>query len=365
VLHIVWSAHFGGIEKLVLEVCQEQLQSSSVEPALYFPRYQGEMLPLFQASGLPIEKGSFNKGLELSQKHYKEAKTIFAKYDVLHFHVFNPILAQAAIGLKKILVYTEHGNFGFGRKSSKTDKLLMWLRARFIRKHVGKLLFNSHFSQEHARSIMNLNGVDQQVLYNGVRLPEPNLKSDKSLAMACSGHFVIGTAARFATFKRIELLLESFSKMPEKEQCKLLLVGDGPLKARLEAVVRERSLQNQVIFTGYLPKVQEATSLMHVFAIPSQNEPFGLTVIEMMGQGTPVVAMSDGGGARELLAMSEPENICVDTDAMAQRFSFYFNNREQISQGADRRTTFAQDFTIEKHTAQLAELYESLNNVRN
>ena len=104
---------------------------------------------------------------------------------------------------------------------------------------------------------------------------------------------------------------------------------------------------------------------MHVFAIPSQNEPFGLTVIEMMGQGTPVVAMSDGGGARELLAMSEPENICVDTDAMAQRFSFYFNNREQISQGADRRTTFAQDFTIEKHTAQLAELYESLNNVRN
>lgn len=365
VLHIVWSAHFGGIEKLVLEVCEEQLQSENISPAVYFPRFQGEMLPLFKATGVRIEEGNFKKGLELSRKHFKQAKSVFTQYDVLHFHVFNPILAQAATGLRKMLIYTEHGNFGFGRKSSRADKLLMWLRARFLRKHVNKLLFNSHFSQKHAQNIMNLEGVDQQVLYNGVRLPETNLKRDEALHKACSGYFVIGTAARFAAFKRIELLLESFSKMPEKEQCKLLLVGDGPLRARLEALAKELSLQDQVIFTGYRSNVQEVTALMDVFAIPSQNEPFGLTVIEMMGQGTPVIAMSDGGGARELLAMSEPNNISADTNEMAKRFSFYFNNREQISEGVQLRTTFAQDFTIEKHTARLAELYESVCDVRN
>lgn len=366
VLHIVWSAHFGGIEKLVLEVCQEQMTSKTVAPTVYFPRCEGEMLTQFEASGIPIERGQFKKGLELSRTKFQEAKKTFAKYDVLHFHVFNPILASAASGLKKAIVYTEHGNFGFGRKSSSIDKLLMALRARFLRKNVHLLLFNSKFSQDYAHGIMRLSGVKQQVLYNGVRLfKEGKVKSDPSLLKACEGCFVIGTAARFAAFKRIDLLLRSFAKMPEKAQCKLLLVGDGPMRKDLEQLSTELQLQDQVVFTGYLAKVGEATSLMDVFAIPSQNEPFGLTVIEMMGQGTPVVAMEDGGGARELLSLSEPGNICNGVEAMAEILSYYFNNPQQISEGVSLRTTFAADFTIEKHTAQLAALYQDLPYVRN
>lgn len=366
VLHIVWSAHFGGIEKLVLEVCQEQLKQEGIEPAVYFPRCEGEMLPLFEASNIKIERGDFKKGLEFSRAKYQKVRQAFSQYDVLHFHVFNPILARAAKGLDKVLVYTEHGNFGFGRKSTQVDKWLMRLRARFIRKQVHRLLFNSHFSQEYANGNMKLGTTEQEVLYNGVRINAPeDLTPDETLKKQCEGYFVIGTAARFAAFKRIDLLLKSFALMPEKERCKLLLVGDGPMRTGLEELSKELGIAEQVVFTGYLKNVQEATSLMDVFAIPSQNEPFGLTVIEMMGQGTPVLAMEDGGGARELLSMSEPANICQGVEGMAKRLSFLANNTDQISQGKLLRTTFAQDFTIEKHTARLAELYRELRYVRN
>ena len=57
--------------------------------------------------------------------------------------------------------------------------------------------------------------------------------------------FIVGTSSRFIRLKRIELLIKGFAKFQEKvEDCKLILVGDGPMRKELEMLVKKYSIKN-------------------------------------------------------------------------------------------------------------------------
>lgn len=364
VLHITWSAHFGGIERLLYEIGQEQQKSSELEPTIFFPKPEGDMLALFEASGIPLEKGSFKSGLDLWPALYAETKKILSKYDVLHFHGFNPLIARAAAKLRKPIVYTEHGNFGFGRKRGRADQVLLKLRNRFFNRHVQKLIFNSTFTQDYAARCMKISpNVNQEMVYNGVAKKENGQEVERSLA-DWKDHFVIGTAARFAGFKRLHLLIEAFAQM-EQKSAHLLMVGDGPLKVELEQKAIELGVSDRVRFTGYRSNVGAYIQAMNVFVVPSMNEPFGLTVIEVLGTGTPVLVMKDGGGARELVEQQNPRDVLDSKEDLAQRLDHYQDHPEDWKQGREERMKFAAQFSIEKHVNRLNEIYQEIRYVRN
>lgn len=75
----------------------------------------------------------------------------------------------------------------------------------------------------------------------------------------------------------------------------LVLVGDGPERARLEGLARERRVTGQVRFVGERPEALSFIAAAHVFAQPSQREALGTAVLEAMALGTPVVACRTGG----------------------------------------------------------------------
>ena len=362
VLHIIWSAHFGGIEKLVHEISEAQFYQKGVEPAIFIPKAQGDMLPLFEKLPVPIFKGSFRSGWDFSPGLYTGVKKLMADFDVLHFHGFNPIIARAAAQLKKPIVYTEHGNFALGRKPSKADKLLLRLRTRFLNKKVKKLIFNSYFTSECAFNNMNLSSsINHEVVYNGVT--HKNLVSTPDPSIAdWDQRFVIGTAARFAKFKRLSLLIEAFAQM-EQKNAQLLMVGDGPLRNSLEQTAKDLNVSDRVRFTGYQSNVGAFIHTMDVFVVPSINEPFGLTVIEVMGAGKPVLVFEDGGGARELVEQQNPANVLPDVSAMTKRLDYLQSHPEELLVGEEERRKFALSFSIEQHTARLKEVYQETINV--
>jgi glycosyltransferase involved in cell wall biosynthesis len=114
------------------------------------------------------------------------------------------------------------------------------------------------------------------------------------------------TVARLTEQKGLPYLLdaaETFSAGTTVE-----IVGDGPLRADLEATCRSRSLGDTVRFRGYLPDddLLNAYRRADVFAFPSVYEPFGLVALEAMACGTPVVAF-DAGGVREVLMDDDRE----------------------------------------------------------
>jgi len=98
------------------------------------------------------------------------------------------------------------------------------------------------------------------------------------------------TASRFVPYKRMDVIAEAFSKMPDK---KLVIVGSGPDEEK----IKEKSGSN-IEFAGYLNGERYKDYMMRakgfVFAA---EEDFGIVVIEALASGTPVIALNKGGTA--------------------------------------------------------------------
>ncbi|MBI4351140.1 MAG: glycosyltransferase [Elusimicrobia bacterium] len=129
---------------------------------------------------------------------------------------------------------------------------------------------------------------------------------------------VIGIFSRLDGWKGHELFLAAARKIsPLYPDCRFLIVGEGPERARLEALAREPGLAGKVLFTGYRKDIAALMNLCSVIVNPSiLPEPFGRTIIEGMACGKPVIATNMGGpleiiedGADGFLAPPEPGAI--------------------------------------------------------
>lgn len=108
--------------------------------------------------------------------------------------------------------------------------------------------------------------------------------------------FVIGSVSRLGKEKSVDKLIIEFSKLIEEiPNIKLLLVGDGPDKKYLKEIVKELDIEKYVIFVGKVPieKTQNYYHLMNIFSTFSTTETQGLTVLEALSSGVPVIAIKD------------------------------------------------------------------------
>jgi len=101
---------------------------------------------------------------------------------------------------------------------------------------------------------------------------------------------VIGTVARLATQKAIHILLEATPLLLQQHpDIRVLIVGDGPLRAPLEERARQLGVSAAVTFAGYQEDVASAYGAMDVFVLPSRDEGYGIVFLEAMAMGVPVV----------------------------------------------------------------------------
>jgi glycosyltransferase involved in cell wall biosynthesis len=98
--------------------------------------------------------------------------------------------------------------------------------------------------------------------------------------------------------KGVYIMLQAFQTVIEHvPEARLTIAGDGPERERLERMVGEMSLSNQICMLGAIAR-DKVRSLMHsctVYCLPSYGEPFGMTALEAMACGKPVVVTAAGG----------------------------------------------------------------------
>ncbi len=116
---------------------------------------------------------------------------------------------------------------------------------------------------------------------------------------AKNGEKIIVHTSNFRQLKRVDDCIRIFAKIREKIPSKLLLIGDGPERSNCEYLAKDLGIHEDVTFYGNQESFVEVLSVADLFLMPSQSESFGLSALEAMACGVPVVS-SNAGGLPEL-----------------------------------------------------------------
>ncbi len=162
---------------------------------------------------------------------------------------------------------------------------------------------------------------DIRVIYNFIDtdlykpMPSKNLRDH----IAPNGEKVLIHISNFRPVKRTTDVIKIFNKVHKEIPSKLVLVGDGPDRAECDKLAKEFKINNDIIFLGKQEALVEILNAADVFIIPSQSESFGLSALEAMSCGLPVVS-SSVGGLPELIRHNETGYIAEigDVDRMAR-----------------------------------------------
>ena len=146
-----------------------------------------------------------------------------------------------------------------------------------------------------------------KVLYNGVDIKKfnPTKYNKKELRKEYGfneNDFIFMYSGRLVPEKGVKEMIQAFCKVKEKK-CKLLILGKGKKKFEKELKEMAKVKLNDIIFKGYMnyEKLPQIYNIADIGVVPSIcNEAFGLTVIEFLASGIPII-ISDKGAMHEIV----------------------------------------------------------------
>lgn len=180
--------------------------------------------------------------------------------------------------------------------------------------------------------------------------------------LAPGGMPVLLHISNFRPVKRVHDLLHAFIEVHKHQRCRLLLVGDGPERARAEQIAQEAGVFEDVLCLGNQTEIVELLSIADVYCLPSETESFGLSALEAMACEVPVVA-SRVGGLPEVVADGETGYLFEmgNPQEMAERILKLCGDpqrRREMGQAARERaiTLFPQDKIVGEYEALYKEI---------
>lgn len=136
-----------------------------------------------------------------------------------------------------------------------------------------------------------------EVIPNFVDLDEfrPEEVSCCRKSIAPFGEKILVHVSNFRKVKRIKDTIRIVEKLKDEIPIKLLLIGDGPERSDCEKLARDLGLVNEILFMGKQSELKNILSVSDLFLLPSKEESFGLSALEAMSCGVPVISSNIGG----------------------------------------------------------------------
>lgn len=209
---------------------------------------------------------------------------------------------------------------------------------------VDHFIANSHFI---ARRIKKVYGRESIVIYPPVAVGDFDVLDKKE-----DFYF---TASRMVPYKRMDLIVEAFSQMPDK---RLVVIGDG---SEFDKIKRKAGPNVELL--GYQPfsvlKDHMRRAKAFVFAA---EEDFGITPVEAQACGTPVIAFGKGGALETVrpLGVDAPTGLFFDTQTVPSLCTAIksFEENQHIFSAADCRAN-AEKFSTQRFEREFSEFVES------
>ena len=203
-----------------------------------------------------------------------------------------------------------------------------------------------------------------RVIHNFIDPARPALSRDLRLreTYAPNGEKLLIHASNFRPVKRTDDVVRVFARVQELVRARLILIGDGPQLRMTQQLVRDLNLSDKVFFLGEQDQLEPLLSCADLFLLPSEQESFGLTALEAMNCGVPVIA-TDIGGLPELIAHDETGYLFPvgETERMAEAAAALLRNHEQHQRfGRKARDRAVQSFNANQIIPQYEAFYEEV-----
>lgn len=312
IAHLVYQFSTGGLENVVTQLinelphdrfCHSLIAVSEVDP-LYLPRITRK----------DVNVCALHKGPGQPFKLYPRMRALLRELqpDVLHscnLAALDFVPAATWAGVPR-RVHAEHG--WSADDAGGTNRKRQWVR-RLYRLWVSEYVA---VSQEISHYLHQRVGVPAERIHlipNGIDLVRfrPATADDRQqvppgFPFNPNRHRVVGTVGRMEPVKNHRLLLDALALALKQtpaamESLRLVMVGDGPLRAAVQQQIQALGLQDHVWLAGNRSDIPELLRAMDMFVLCSQAEGTSCALQEAMASGLDVIA-TDVGGNRQLLA---------------------------------------------------------------
>jgi L-malate glycosyltransferase len=192
------------------------------------------------------------------------------------------------------------------------------------------------------------NFIDPEV-YNRDKYP-PLFRSQFGQSKAILMH-----VSNFRAVKRVRDVVRIYAEVNRELPSVLVMIGDGPDRAAAEEEARILGVEESVSFLGKLDTIAPLLAAADLFLLPSQSESFGLSALEALASGVPVVG-SNAGGLPEVVRDGETGTLCAvgDIPGMAAASLEILRDKKRWQEmsnlaGTDARVRFARDEIVTQY----------------
>ena len=293
ILHVLREMEMGGAQKLIMNIYQE-IDKTKIQFDF-----------LVSAKGEYDEKIIKNGGRiyyipYLTKvgpiKYKKELINFFSKhreYKIVHSHIdqVSGIIMQAPEKCD-ISVRIAHSH-----NTHNSNNVIGKIYKYYLQSKINK--FATEFfacSKDAAKWLFKENADKAVILKNGIVLEDYKYSAEKRRKIRNElkindDTFVIGHIGRFSKQKNHEFLIDVFEKYHnENKNSVLVLIGDGSLKIKIQKIIQEKNLDQNVLLLGTRKNANEFYSAFDIIVFPSKFEGISLTLIEAQASGVPIVA---------------------------------------------------------------------------
>jgi glycosyltransferase involved in cell wall biosynthesis len=306
----------------------------------------------------------------------KDLLTIFKLYSIIKKERFDIVATHstkagilgriaARLASAPVVIFTAHG-FIFNEPMGFVKRQLMTLI-----EWIGGLL-SDHIiaiSDYDAMTAVNkriINPSKISTIYNGLdfkRFKETNISFKKEISGISNKTKILGTVANFYPNKGLQYLIEALVLVVQKySDIKLVLVGDGPLRDKLEASVKKLNLNNFVIFLGHRSDVLSILTIFDIFILSSLKEGFPWAILEAMASGKAIVSTNVGGIPK--MIENKKTGVLVppkDSKALANAIITLLKNEEKAkTMSIAAKEKVVSEFTLDRMLNETEKLYTNI-----
>lgn len=289
VLHVVTYMGRGGLETMLMNYYRHIDRSKVQFDFLVHREFEADYDEEIKSLGGRIYHVS--RLVPWSRRYKAELRHFFRshpEYKIVHVHqdCLSSVVLQCAkdCGIPVRIAHSHNSN---------QDKNIKYLFKRYYMRKIPETA-TELFACGKAAGDWMFGGKAYQLLPNAIATEKYIYEEEKAKKikkdLGLEKDLVIGHIGRFNPQKNHKFLIDIFEKCFEKNQkVRLMLIGDGEGRKEIENKVKERGLQDNVLFMGVRRDVPELLQAMDVFVFPSLYEGLPVTMIEEQAAGVPAV----------------------------------------------------------------------------